>query len=125
MSIVCLSNLFFVNKLLEHILFKGRYHIQLSSLLRRRRPPTNLSTSNRLQESLFREEVLRWILRTTLADSHDDRRICSLFLAKHKLRSMLTNNSLDSNHWSTLHLAEASENHLLETLRETPIGVSG
>ena len=125
MSTVCLSNLFFANKFLKHILFKGRYHIHLSSLLRRRRPSTNLTTSNRLQESLFREEVLRWILRTTLADSHDDRRICSLLLAKHQLHSMLTNNSLDSNHWSTPHLAEASENHLLETLRETPIGVSG
>ena len=47
----------------------GRYHLMLSSMLSRRHPATSLSTSNRLQESLFREEVLRQIFRVPLGNS--------------------------------------------------------
>jgi hypothetical protein len=61
----------------------------------------------------------------TLADSHNDRVFYPLFIESYTLHNMLSNNSYDSNHWSTPHLAEESENRLLETLRETPIGVSG
>ena len=109
MSIVCLSNLFFANKFLKRIAFNGRCQNTLSLLLRRRHSPTSLSTSNHLHQWVLRGEVLRRIFRVTLADSHNDRVFCPLFIESYTLHNMLSNNSYDSNHWSTPHLADMME----------------
>ena len=45
---------------------------------------------------------------------YDDRLICSLFLVKHKLHSILLNNSRSNMYWLEQHYTNASENHLLE-----------
>ena len=114
MSIVCLSNLFFANKILKHILFNGRCQNTLSLLLRRRHSPTSLSTSNHLHQWVLRGEVLRRIFRVTLADSHNDRVFCPLFIARYTLRNIFSINSRDNMCSLVQRHTNASENHLLE-----------